>query len=70
MDPIGRAKQQDRRFDAVKLRLLHDLKWFVLAVGGLILIFCLVFGFSHVSGVSMLDTFHDGEAVFYFRIVP
>ena len=68
MEPIGRAGKQDRRLDGLKLKLLHDLRWILLAVAALVAVLCLVFGVSTVSGVSMLDTFHAGEHVFYLRV--
>lgn len=68
MEPIGKAKQQDRRFDAYKLNMLHDLRRILVVVIALVAVFCLIFGISHVSGVSMQDSFQNGELVFYTRV--
>ena len=60
MEPIGKAGKQDRRFDACKLDLLHDIRRVLRIVIILVAVFCLVFGFSRVSGVSMLNTLQNG----------
>lgn len=67
MEPIGKAGKHDRRWDARKLQLLHDIRRILVIAALVIAAFCLIFGFSRVSGISMLDTLQDGELVGYIR---
>ena len=68
MPPQQARKKRSRRLDGYKLGLLHDLRRILLVAAGLVAVFCLLFGFSRVDGESMLDTFQNGELVFYSRI--
>lgn len=58
------------KYDGKKLMWLRDAKKFLLLVAVIFLVFRFVIGFSAVSGVSMLDTFKDGDIVLYTRINP
>lgn len=58
------------KYDGKKLMWLHDAKKFILLVAVIYLAFRFVIGFSAVSGVSMLDTFKNGDIVLYTRINP
>ena len=58
------------KYNGKKLMWLHDAKKFLLLVAVIYLIFRFVIGFSAVSGVSMMDTFVDGDIVLYTRINP
>jgi len=59
---------RDRSFDGKKLALLHDLRKVLIIVVLILLVFHAIFGFSSVTGISMNNTFHDGQLVFYTRI--
>ena len=56
------------RYDGHKLQLLHDFRLLLILIIAVFLVFRFVIGFSAVSGVSMLNTLHNGEMVFYTRI--
>lgn len=56
------------RYDGKKWMWLQSTKKFVVLVAAIYLVFRFVIGFSAVSGVSMRDTFVDGDIVLYTRI--
>ena len=56
------------RYDGKKWLWLQNIKRFVLLVAVIWLVFRFVIGFSAISGVSMMDTFRDGDIVLYTRI--
>ena len=56
------------KYDGKKWMWLQDTKKFILLVAAIYLLFRFVVGFSAVSGVSMQDTFRDGDIVLYTRI--
>ena len=68
----GRAatSSRSRTFDGYKLGMLHDAKKIILIAAAALLVLSLIFGVSQVDGVSMLDTLHSGELVFYTRVNP
>ena len=61
-------KKKRSRYDGKKLEMLHDSRKLLILVVVLFLLLRFVIGFSVISGVSMLDTLHNGELVFYTRI--
>ena len=56
------------KFDSQKIWWLHFIKYALLAVVAVVLVFTLVIGVSRVSGQSMLPTLQDGSAVVYLRL--